>query len=437
MASPFAKLTLISSEGQEEVFPLDKAEVTLGSAETNDVVLRRLGVARAHARIDCDSVGCTLIDLGAPKGCLVNDQPVERYLLATNDVITLGNALLRFESLQPASAETVPTDIDEDAATVMAAPDATVFVPPRATVEATAEPKDTTVALRDEGFDTSATEPAFEMLVPLQTQGDNRPFFCVVPGYCDVPLLETLAQHIGSDQPFYALRPPKFGSNAKLLADVATLAGYYMSQIATVHPDGPYTLGGYGIGGLVAFDVARQLIEKGQRITRLILLDTPFSIINSQLYANYRLAQTIDRAAPVVTQQIQEFFAHGPVKQFFDQVQQTVSQATSNAPNIPFQKVDVPDIRSDIATLQTKLKDQGLETTLRLTQNYVPQPVQVRVTLFLAQHSLVKDLGTLGYWSTVALDGVSDHFTLGNHDTMLQAPNVSMLSEQLRPHLGQ
>src|SRR6185503_3759536 len=124
----------------------------------------------------------------------------------------------------------------------------------------------------------------FSTIVEIQPGGAKAPFFCVVARYQDVPLFRNLAQHLGQDQPFYALQPPGHASFSK----VEALAHHYIETIKSVQAMGPYHLGGFNIGGIVAFEAAQQLRASGAEVSLLALVDTPYLPGNSLPYLNYR-----------------------------------------------------------------------------------------------------------------------------------------------------
>jgi acyl carrier protein len=78
------------------------------------------------------------------------------------------------------------------------------------------------------------------------------------------------------DVSVYALNSP-FLKKHYGHTDVPTieeLAGLYVAEIKRRQPDGPYMLGGYSIGGLVAYEAARQLLENADEVEKLLLVDT-------------------------------------------------------------------------------------------------------------------------------------------------------------------
>jgi thioesterase domain-containing protein len=110
-------------------------------------------------------------------------------------------------------------------------------------------------------------------LVRLQPRGGRPPLFCVHPGggtaFCYLPL----AFHLGPDQPVYGLQAPGLGGEQAPLARVEDMAAAYVAALRTVQPQGPYRLAGWSFGGMVAFEMARQIMEAGQDVATLLLLD--------------------------------------------------------------------------------------------------------------------------------------------------------------------
>lgn len=110
-------------------------------------------------------------------------------------------------------------------------------------------------------------------LLPVQTAGSQQPFFFLHGDwtggsfYCF-----TLARQAGPDQPFYALEPFTFSSDQPL-PSIETLAASYLTYVRSVQPHGPYLLGGYCNGGLLAYEMARQLYAQGETVDLLALVN--------------------------------------------------------------------------------------------------------------------------------------------------------------------
>jgi amino acid adenylation domain-containing protein len=113
----------------------------------------------------------------------------------------------------------------------------------------------------------------FSSLVSIQTQGNKSPFFCVHPAGGHVLCYQPLSQLLGNHQPFYGLQAQGFNPGETVFTTVEEMAEFYVNEIQQFQPQGPYQIGGWSFGGVVAFEIAQQLIEKGQEVSLLGLLD--------------------------------------------------------------------------------------------------------------------------------------------------------------------
>ncbi|GAB4212335.1 MAG: hypothetical protein OHK0022_48020 [Roseiflexaceae bacterium] len=124
------------------------------------------------------------------------------------------------------------------------------------------------VCLRDQN-----ALPDWSPLVPLQPQGDRTPFFCIHPAggtpFCYAPL----AHHLGDDQPFYGFQSYGFETDQQPDATIEAMAERYVRAMRGVQPHGPYALGGWSIGGVVALEMAQQLVRQGEQVALLAVLD--------------------------------------------------------------------------------------------------------------------------------------------------------------------
>jgi thioesterase domain-containing protein len=112
-------------------------------------------------------------------------------------------------------------------------------------------------------------------LVPIQPSG-SRPVFFGVPGPDgDVFCYLQLSRQLGPDQRFYAFEAPGVDGTQPPLTSIEALAGLYLRDLKVFQPDGPYYIGGFCLGGIVAFELARQLRAQGQDVALLALLESP------------------------------------------------------------------------------------------------------------------------------------------------------------------
>jgi amino acid adenylation domain-containing protein len=124
--------------------------------------------------------------------------------------------------------------------------------------------------LRGEG----SAEGVPSSLVPIQPAGSRPPFFSVHPAGGDVLCFAALARHLGADQPFYGFQSRGLAPGAAPDARIEDMAAHYIGEMRRVQPQGPYRLGGWSLGGVVAFEMARQLREQGDEVALLVILDS-------------------------------------------------------------------------------------------------------------------------------------------------------------------
>lgn len=106
-------------------------------------------------------------------------------------------------------------------------------------------------------------------LVPIQPNGSNPPLFCIHGGVGTVLFYRDLANHLGPDQPFYGLQAKGLNGIGIPHTNIHEMAADYIKEIRIVQPEGPYHLGGYCFGGIVAFEMAQQLTKQGLKVALL------------------------------------------------------------------------------------------------------------------------------------------------------------------------
>ncbi len=112
-----------------------------------------------------------------------------------------------------------------------------------------------------------------ECVVTIQIGGSKRPFFFLHGDWIDGAYwCFPLAHELGSDQPFYALEPYSF-DGMPVPPKFEAIAAAHLKSLRSVQPEGPYLLGGFCNGALLAYEMARQLHTQGHRVDLLVLMD--------------------------------------------------------------------------------------------------------------------------------------------------------------------
>ncbi|WP_408890509.1 non-ribosomal peptide synthase/polyketide synthase [Myxococcus faecalis] len=110
--------------------------------------------------------------------------------------------------------------------------------------------------------------------VTLQSEGTGTPVFFVHAVGGAVGPYRLLSRWMGAGRPVYAFQSPGLDGAEPPLEHMDALVRRYVAALRAVRPEGPYVLGGWSMGGVVAFEMARELERQGQRVEQLILLDS-------------------------------------------------------------------------------------------------------------------------------------------------------------------
>ena len=110
-------------------------------------------------------------------------------------------------------------------------------------------------------------------LVPLRASGSKPPLYCIHPDHGLVLFYQALANRLPPDQPVYGLQSVGVDGGEAPLTTLEEMAARYIQDIRRFQPAGPYHLGGYSLGGVVAAEMARQLHAEGQSVGLLALFD--------------------------------------------------------------------------------------------------------------------------------------------------------------------
>lgn len=109
----------------------------------------------------------------------------------------------------------------------------------------------------------------FKNLAALQPNGNRIPFFCVHGDEANHHIM----RHLGKDQPYYAFFHQGEDGAPFKHNGVEGIARHYVSELLSVQPEGPYLLGGYSFGGIVAYEMAQQLRAAGHDVPLLVMFD--------------------------------------------------------------------------------------------------------------------------------------------------------------------
>jgi amino acid adenylation domain-containing protein len=264
-------------------------------------------------------------------------------------------------------------------------------------------------------------------LVPIQARLPSRaeklPFFVVHPIGGSVLCYRELAGAFGADQPVYGLQARGLVGEDASFASVEEMAAHYVEAIRSVQESGPYHLGGWSFGGVVAFEMARLLTAQGHEVATLALLDSfaPDEAFRVEL--------------PDEVELLKQF-----VTELADNLGVSLAEHAAWLREVEPLKVEAALAKLYEQAAQESLlpHDLGLEQLQRLFQvfrahmtayrTYTPVTYSGDLTLFAAGGASERDANG---WRDWVAGEVAVHVLNCDHVSLLKPPHAEMLAERL------
>jgi len=264
-------------------------------------------------------------------------------------------------------------------------------------------------------------------LVPMQTKGACSPLFLAHPLSGEVLSYRHLVTALGPEQPCYGLQDPATASAEAPISSIEEMAALYCRMAQSVQPNGPWLLGGWSYGGVVAFEMARQLRAAGGEVRSLLLLD---SYAPSPLHTadSPNDASTLSYIASVSFD-----IAVQPSELAGKAVEEQIASIVERAGTDDRQREFVS------ATLRREL--EAIHVRRRSLQSYSPGIYEGPITLFYAaDEPLVQERGIIRArdlgWSEFCTGPVEVVEIPGTHRDLAFPPHVSALANEIAMRLS-
>jgi amino acid adenylation domain-containing protein len=294
-------------------------------------------------------------------------------------------------------------------------PLATLFRAP--TVEALSALIDDAVArdgrVVEEGAPSTAEE--WSPLVPIRATGSRRPLFFVHPSGGNVLLFSDLARRLGPEQPFYGLQAQGVDGKQPPLDRIEDMAALYVAAIRRQQPEGPYLIGGFSAGGVIAFEVAQQLRRAGQAVDLLAIVDIWSPIVRERQYG-------LREGLETWRQRGVRYVLNWPRRQIERQIDRL--QRFRLARHLRRGRPVPLSLREPLL----------VDAYLAAVERYRPERYPGSAVLFRAVERLPKfehtgrDFG----WRELVGGTLEIRDIAGGHGTLMREPNVQVLAAQLR-----
>jgi thioesterase domain-containing protein/acyl carrier protein len=264
------------------------------------------------------------------------------------------------------------------------------------------------------------------VLVNIQPHGSWPPFFCVHAIGGQVISYGELSQEMGLEQPFYGLQSPPANFSPESYISIEQMATLYNREIRSVQPVGPYLLSGWSMGGLVAWEMAQQLMKEGETIGLLALMDTtpPSGYLEADDRADEismlaRFALDMSRLVGKDPRPLVEQFFQADAQDQWKMVQETLTSYGVLAPKTAHAEM-------------TALLNVFTRNALAMN-NYSLHPSDQSVVYFRALETPERFSKLWTKWSG---GGIQFHLVPGDHFTMLRRPNVRIIAETLQRYIS-
>jgi thioesterase domain-containing protein/acyl carrier protein len=274
------------------------------------------------------------------------------------------------------------------------------------------------LAINKASLDKSKT--TWSSLVEIQPNGSKPPFFCIHGLGGEVLCFRELAMYLGTEQPFYGLQPRGLDGKHPFHTRVEDMAAYYIQEIQTLQPHGPYFLGGYSFGGAVAFEMARQLHEQGEEIGILIILDScrpGYGWRSPFLKRIFLHLKKIVKQGPMYLWETMMRWSYWKKSRLENRYKRYLEVA-----------LDLPETDKHLEIIDTN--------TQAISQYIYPAYPGRAILLRTEDQNRDEAIGTqyepqFG-WGEIVAGGLDIHYIPGSHLSLLREPHVKVLAETLK-----
>jgi amino acid adenylation domain-containing protein len=283
-------------------------------------------------------------------------------------------------------------------------------------------------------------EEEWSALVPIQTEGKRPPLFFVHPIGGEVYSYAALSRHLGADQPFYGIQARGLDGKQSPFRDIVAMATHYTEEILRVHPAEPFLLGGYSLGGTIAFEMAQQLYRKGHRQIHVLILDEEApgpsprgftSVFNVARNFPYWFVHHVARRPE---NELRESVRRN-LKKLARRVRRTFGGGANGSSPADYEAglADILDI-TQLPEIHRKINTALYEAWI----NYQPDAYPGSLILFRSRaQPLLSRLGMDKGWNRLAAEGVEVKIVPGNHNDMYEEPHALPLAREIKSYLQQ
>ena len=264
---------------------------------------------------------------------------------------------------------------------------------------------------------TERTTLPWSPIVPLQPHGSRTPLFCIHPAGGFAICYTDLARQLGTDQPLYGLQARGLDEQQAPHTSIYEMAACYRDAIQHIQTRRPYLLAGWSLGGIIAYEISQQLMQQGEEVAFLALLDTQIAS---------------DAPEPDKHSLLIEYL--GEIGQPIEQLNQMISE-TDDVVSKAFVIMQQSKLISpDLCLADFQRYVEVYETNAHAACAYQPQPYAGSATLFISHESLAtrstETQANIDRWSGL-IHNLELREAPGLHQNMFLPPYIDDLAAQI------
>lgn len=262
----------------------------------------------------------------------------------------------------------------------------------------------------------------WQSLVQLQSGGHQPPIFFVHAFGGHVARNVRISQLLGTNRTVYGIQARGLHLSETPHVSIANMGSFYIKELCEVYPEGPYLLGGYSLGGIIAFEMAQQLCAAGHSVGLLAIIDTP-APLNRELTVEQILTGYID----ILMSDLLRMGGHLDMDHLKPlEPEQQIEYLLSQGLKIGFWSTDTTHANVRRLAAVARINAQALV-------DYIPKQYKGRLVLFRAveEGAHIEDMG----WKNIVLGGVDVHEISASHENILSPPAVQVVAEILKRYM--
>jgi thioesterase domain-containing protein/acyl carrier protein len=266
-------------------------------------------------------------------------------------------------------------------------------------------------------------------LIPLHPHGVARPLFLGPPGGGHVVCYRKLAERLAPGIPVFGLQARGIDDGQAPMRTVAEIAAYFIAAVREAQPEGPYHLGGWSFGGMIAFEMARQLSAAGAEVGLVAMLDTSIPTPRGKVEDTLDHARVLQR----IVADLVGWAAASSVR--VEAIRHLPPREQALAAVRQIRMKSLPESRVDEVLALTAVR----QCNLRALVTYEPGIYEGELSYFrtaASERALPRD-GAVEFWGSKALGGMKLHRIGGSHGSILEAPYVNDVAGHIQTAISQ